>query len=147
MKCPYCYSEETKVLDKRDSEEALSTRRRRECLKCEKRFTTYERVETDLMVIKKDGKREKYAREKLKAGILKSIEKRPISTDQVDKMIDHIEAILRNKNSNEIPSTIIGELVMKKLKTVDKIAYIRFASVYKEFKSEEEFKKKLKKLK
>ena len=139
IKCPYCYYEETKVLDKRETEDSLITRRRRECLKCKKRFTTYERIETDLVVIKKDGRREKFSREKLKTGILKSLEKRPISVEQVDKIINNIEANLRNKSTAEISSQIIGELVMKKLKTIDKVAYIRFASVYREFEDPSSF--------
>ena len=139
IKCPYCYYEETKVSDKRETEASLITRRRRECLKCKKRFTTYERIETDLVVIKKDGRREKFSREKLKTGILKSLEKRPISMEQVDKIINNIEANLRNRNTSEINSQIIGELVMKKLKTIDKVAYIRFASVYREFEDPSSF--------
>ena len=133
MKCPFCYNEETKVVDKRETEDLITTRRRRECLKCEKRFTTYERIEIDLLVIKKDGRREKFSREKVKNGILKAIEKRPVPFDKVNQAIDNIEATLKSKNSNEIPSSMIGELVMKRLKTLDKVAYIRFASVYREF--------------
>jgi len=144
MKCPYCHHEETKVIDKRETEEALATRRRRECLNCEKRFTTYERIETDLIVIKKDGRREKFNREKIKSGILKAIEKRPISIEQVDQIIDNIEATLKTKNSSEISSTLIGELVMKKLKGLDKVAYIRFASVYREFEDPSSFLEEIK---
>jgi len=144
MKCPYCYHEETKVMDKRETEESLATRRRRECLSCKKRFTTYERIETDLIVIKKDNRREKFSREKIKSGILKAIEKRPISLEQVDQMIDNIEATLKSKNSSEIPSTLIGELVMKKLKALDKVAYIRFASVYREFEDPTSFLEEIK---
>jgi len=139
IKCPYCQHEETKVLDKRETEEAITTRRRRECLKCKKRFTTYERIETDLTVIKKDGKREKFSREKLKIGILKAIEKRPVSIEQINKLLDNIEANLRNRSSSEINGQIIGELVMRKLKTLDKVAYIRFASVYREFQDPHSF--------
>lgn len=144
MKCPYCHHEETKVLDKRETDESLATRRRRECLSCEKRFTTYERIETDLIVIKKDNRREKFSREKLKSGIIKAIEKRPISLEQVDQIIDNIEATLRSKNSSEISSTLIGELVMRRLKTLDKVAYIRFASVYKEFEDPSSFLEEIK---
>ena len=144
MKCPYCQHEETKVLDKRETEESLATRRRRECLKCQKRFTTYERIETDLMVIKKDNRREKFNREKLKAGILKSIEKRPISIEQVDQIIDNIEATLKSKNSSEIQSSLIGDLVVKRLKSLDKVAYIRFASVYKDFEDPTSFLEEIK---
>ncbi|MEK6922841.1 MAG: transcriptional regulator NrdR [Nanoarchaeota archaeon] len=139
MKCPYCYHEETKVLDKRDPEESLTTRRRRECLKCNKRFTTYERIETDLIVIKKENSREKFSREKLKAGILKAIEKRPVSLEQLNKLLDNIEANLRNRSSSEISSQVIGELVMRKLKSLDQVAYIRFASVYREFQDPSSF--------
>ena len=144
MKCPYCQHEETKVLDKRETEEDIATRRRRECLKCQKRFTTYERIETDLMVIKKDNRREKFNREKLKAGILKSIEKRPISIEQVDQIIDNIEATLKSKNSSEIQSSLIGDLVVKRLKSLDKVAYIRFASVYKDFEDPTSFLEEIK---
>ncbi len=139
MKCPYCSNEETKVIDKRGTEEKLATRRRRECLKCGKRFTTYERTETDLMIIKKDGSRQKFSREKLKSGIMKALEKRPVSLDQVNHLLDNIEANLKNKNSSEISSRIIGELVMKRLKSLDKVAYIRFASVYREFEDPSSF--------
>ncbi len=144
MKCPYCHHEETKVIDKRETEESLATRRRRECLSCEKRFTTYERIETDLIVIKKDNRREKFSREKIKSGILKAIEKRPISIEQVDQIIDNIEATLKSKNSSEISSSLIGELVMKKLKLLDKVAYIRFASVYREFEDPSSFLEEIK---
>ncbi len=120
-------------MDKRETEDNIVTRRRRECLRCKKRFTTYERIETDLVVIKKDNRREKFSREKLKSGILKATEKRPISREQIEQVLDNIEATLRNKNTSEIPTSIIGSLVMKKLKFLDKIAYIRFASVYHEF--------------
>ncbi len=139
IKCPYCYDENTKVLDKRETEENLVTRRRRECLKCNKRFTTYERIETDLIVIKKDNRREKFSREKLKSGITRATEKRPISPEQIEQLLDNIEATLRSKNSSEIPTIIIGELVMKKLKSLDKVAYIRFASVYREFEDPSSF--------
>ena len=139
MNCPYCSSEETKVIDKRGTEKNLATRRRRECLRCNKRFTTYERTETDLMIIKKDGSREKFSREKLKSGIMKALEKRPVSLDQVNHLLDNIEANLKNKNSSEIPSRIIGELVMKRLRSLDKVAYIRFASVYREFEDPSSF--------
>ena len=126
-------------MDKRDPEESLTTRRRRECLKCNKRFTTYERIETDLIVIKKENSREKFSREKLKAGILKAIEKRPVSLEQLNKLLDNIEANLRNRSSSEISSQVIGELVMRKLKSLDQVAYIRFASVYREFQDPSSF--------
>jgi transcriptional repressor NrdR len=143
MKCPYCLAN-TKVLDKRESKDA--TRRRRECLKCKKRVTTYERVETHLVVIKKDGRREPYIREKIRNGILKACEKRPISQEKIDKTVSEIEDKIKSHGKNEVPSKLIGEIIMKKLKQVDEIAYVRFASVYKEFKDISEFKKTLKEL-
>ena len=146
MKCPYCASEDLKVVDKRNSEEK-SIWRRRECLKCGKRFTTYERVESaDLIVIQKDGRRERFDRNKVKAGIIKSCEKRPVTNETIEKIVDEIEAELRSEDSIEIPSKKIGELIMKKLKRVDKVAYIRFASVYREFEDIESFQDELKKL-
>jgi transcriptional repressor NrdR len=144
MKCPYCLTN-TKVLDKRESKDA--TRRRRECLKCKKRFTTYERIETHLVVIKKDGRREPYIRDKIKNGILKACEKRPISQEKIDKCVSEIEEQIKNLGKNEIQSKIIGETIIKKLKKLDKIAYIRFASVYLEFKDVDEFNEKIKELK
>lgn len=144
MKCPYCGSNNTKVVDTRETESL--TRRRRECLKCGKRFTTYERVEIDLVVIKKDGSRENFNRDKLKIGILKACEKRPVSTDRIEKAIDEIERELRKLKTNEIESRIIGDKVVKRLKGLDKVAYIRFASVYREFKDLEDFEKEVKSL-
>ncbi|MEM5871662.1 MAG: transcriptional regulator NrdR [Candidatus Aenigmatarchaeota archaeon] len=147
MKCPYCGQNELKVVDKRNSDDK-SIWRRRECLKCGKRFTTYERVETvDLIVIKKDGRRERFDRNKLKTGILKACEKRPVTNETIEKIVDEIENELRNQESIEIPSKKIGELVMKKLKKIDQVAYIRFASVYREFKDIESFREELEKLK
>lgn len=141
MKCPYCGNAETKVLDSRDAEDLEITRRRRECEKCEKRFTTYERVEMiDLTIIKKDGTKESFKREKVLNGIKKACEKRPITTEQIEKAADEIERELRKKASTEIQSKVVGELVMKKLFKLDKVAYIRFASVYREFKDVDEFK-------
>jgi transcriptional repressor NrdR len=146
MKCPFCGKEDTKVVDKRDSEEGI-TRRRRECISCEKRFTTYERVETTpLIVVKKDGRRAQFDRSKIMGGMLKACEKRPISPDVIEKAINEIESELRNEETNEIPASKIGELVIKKLKKIDKVAYIRFASVYKEFTDLEQFEKELKAL-
>src|SRR3989338_6921489 len=133
MKCTYCDSRETKVVDKRESQDAGTTRRRRECLRCKKRFTTYERVEEfELTVVKKDGRREKFNREKLKTGLTKACEKRPISVEQLDGIVDEIESELRRLDGQEVKSKHVGELVMKKLKKLDKIAYIRFAAVYRE---------------
>jgi len=143
MRCPYCGSKATKVTDKRDSSEEGITRRRRECLKCKRRFTTYERPEIELTVIKKDGRREEYNREKLITGIKKACEKRPISIEKIEKIADEIEEKLRKKG-REVESRFIGEMVTKALKKLDKVAYIRFASVYREFKDVEDFKKEIK---
>lgn len=148
MKCPYCGSNDTKVIDKRETEEDLVTRRRRECLKCQKRFTTYERVDlADIMVIKKDKSRETFDREKLRNGIVKACEKRPVSKEQVDAVVDKIEIKIRNMDSTEVDSKKIGELVVKELKKLDKVAYIRFASVYRAFEDIGEFEKEVKSLK
>jgi len=145
MRCPYCLNENTKVVDKRDSEN--STRRRRECLKCAKRFTTHERVEqVDLILVKKNGERERYDRDKIKIGLVKACEKRPVSVDEIDDTVDKIETELRKLNSTEIPSSKVGNVVIKYLKRLDKVSYIRFASVYKDFKDVEEFEKELKNL-
>lgn len=134
-----------RVTDKRESPEGI--RRRRECLKCKKRFTTYERIaENNLWIIKKDKKREKFSREKLSKGVEKAFEKRPISKEKIEKMITEIEETLRKKGKKELNSSIIGELVMKKLKKVDNVAYIRFASVYRDFQDIIDFKKELKDL-
>lgn len=147
MKCPYCGSSETKVLDKRETSDLIATRRRRECLKCNKRFTTYERVESaELIVVKKNGNRERFDRNKIKAGILKACEKRPIKIEKIDKIVDQIEAELRNKDSIEIESKEIGGLVMEKLKELDNVAYIRFASVYRQFTDLKSFEKEVEKL-
>ena len=147
MKCAFCYSEETKVIDKRESQDSSTTRRRRECLKCKRRFTTYERVEDfDITIVKKDGRREQFNREKLKTGIMKSCEKRPISVAQIDLVVDDIEAEIRRMDSKEVTSKQIGSIVMKKLRKLDKIAYIRFAAVYREIEDIEELERELKKL-
>lgn len=147
MICPYCNSD-TKVIDKRETPDQKATRRRRECLKCHKRFTTYERIErTDLFVIKKDERREPFNREKLKSGIIKACEKRPISHETIEKVLNDIESVLRKKNKKEITSREIGEAVMKRLKKLDKVAYIRFASVYRAFEDLKSFEKELKSLK
>lgn len=148
MKCPYCQSNETKVVDKRETEDFLVTRRRRECLECEKRFTTYERVElADLMIIKKDSKREPFNRDKLLNGLKKACEKRPIAQEKIDEVASKIEAKLRNSEKPEIESKKLGELVIKELKKLDKVAYIRFASVYREFEDIKSFEKEIKDLK
>jgi len=146
MLCPYCNNAETKVTDKRDS--AGFSRRRRECLKCGKRFTTYERVELELKVVKKDGRREIFDRDKLKRGIEKSLEKRELSEEEIEKIISEIETkINKNAKGKEIKSSKIGEIVMDKLKKIDKVAYVRFASVYREFADLDDFKEELKNLK
>jgi transcriptional repressor NrdR len=147
MKCPYCGHAENKVVDKRESEDLEVTRRRRECLSCEKRFTTYERVEIlELTVIKKNGDREAYDRTKVLRGIRRACEKRPVSEDQITKVVDEVEQEIRTMDTKEVQSKAIGELVMNKLRDVDKISYIRFASVYREFKDTEEFMKEIKQL-
>ena len=147
MKCPYCGYEETQVIDTRETENLETTRRRRECLKCNKRFTTYERVEeAEIIVVKKDSRRERFERQKLLNGILKACEKRPISLDKIEKLVDEVESDLRKRDSVEVESKVIGEIAMKKLKTLDKVAYIRFASVYREFEDLERFEEELEKL-
>jgi len=140
MKCPYCKSADTKVVDKRDAEEVSATRRRRECLQCGKRFTTYERIENvSLTVIKKNGNREQYDRAKLLNGILKACEKRPISRGKMEQMVDDIESELRAQDSTEVASSLIGEVVMGRLKDLDEVAYVRFASVYRQFSDAHQF--------
>ena len=135
MKCPFCGAQDTKVIDSRPADDNSSIRRRRQCEECGKRFTTYEKLETQpLMIIKKDDSREPYNRAKIENGILLSCHKRPVSSDQITKMIDEIEKQIFSMEEREIPSVTIGELVMKKLKMVDEVAYVRFASVYREFK-------------
>jgi transcriptional repressor NrdR len=147
MKCPYCLNVKSKVVDKRDISELDTIRRRRECLGCGKRYTSYERIEiSGLTVIKKDGKREAFSREKVLAGLLRACEKRPITRDMVERTVNEIEADLRNYEDKEVPSTEIGELVMGKLKDLDKVAYIRFASVYREFTDLKSFEKELRDL-
>jgi len=146
MKCPYCGNASTKVLDSRETSDEV-TRRRRECLKCEKRFTTYERIEMlDLFVIKKDGKREMFDREKIRRGIVRACEKRDIPFEKIEKVIDDIETEIRRKDSTEIKSKDVGNIVMKYLRKLDNVAYIRFASVYREFTDVESFEEELHKL-
>jgi|SRR3989338_6574566 len=147
MKCPYCNYEETQVIDTRETESLEATRRRRQCLKCEKRFTTYERVEeADIIVVKKDGRRERFQRQKVLNGMLEACEKREISLDKIEKLVDDVESDLRKRDSVEVESKTIGEIVMKKLKNLDKVAYIRFASVYREFDDLERFAEEVEKL-
>jgi transcriptional repressor NrdR len=146
MKCPFCGSIDDKVIDSRTSGEGASIRRRRECAKCGKRFTTYEYIEeAPLMVIKRDGTRQRFSREKIKTGILKACEKRPISMDEIEKMLDEIEREIQKKADKEIKYTEIGTLVMAKLHDVDEVAYVRFASVYRRFKDVSHFMKEVKK--
>ena len=145
MKCPACGYHESKVMDSRPAEEYASIRRRRECLECQKRFTTYEVVETiPLVVIKKDQKRESFDRNKILSGIIKSCEKRSVSEEQMTKIARDIESRLQNQLQPEVPTNKIGELVMEKLKDVDEVAYVRFASVYREFKDINTFMSELK---
>lgn len=151
MKCPFCGAYETKVTDSRDSD-IFETRRRRECEKCGKRFTTYERIEQNprskpLVIIKKDGRREDFSRDKLKSGLLKACQKRDIRVGKIDETVKEIEDALRNGNKGDIPSSLVGEWVIKKLKKLDKIAYIRFASVYKDFADVKDFEKEIKSIK
>lgn len=147
MICPFCSHEQSKVLETRDSQDVASTRRRRECLDCKKRFTTYERIETEpLIVKKKEGRREQFDRSKLKSGLLKATEKTTVSHEQIEKIIDNIERDLRGQESVEIESSEIGKMAAAQLKIIDKVAYIRFASVFKRFVDVEEFEKELKKL-
>ena len=135
MKCPYCSFEESKVIDSRPTDEGERIRRRRECLNCQKRFTTYEIVESlPIIVIKKDKSREVFNRDKLLNGLLRACEKRPVSLEKLETMIDEIEVVLQNSLDREVSSDKIGELVMDKLKDVDEVAYVRFASVYRQFK-------------
>ena len=147
MKCPYCNFEETQVIDTRETENLEATRRRRECMKCNKRFTTYERVEeADIIVVKKDGRRERFQRQKVLNGIVEACEKREIPLEKVEKLVDDVESDLRKRDSVEVESRVIGELVMKKLKGLDKVAYVRFAFDYREFEDLESFKEELEKL-
>ena len=135
MKCPFCNAADTKVIDSRPADDNSSIRRRRQCETCGKRFTTYEKLETiPLMVIKKDNSREVYDRAKIEAGVLQSCHKRPISPQQIGTLIDEIEGIIFAREEREVPTSVIGELVMDKLQILDEVAYVRFASVYREFK-------------
>ena len=147
MKCPFCNNQTLKVVDKRDHSEE-SIRRRRECLKCEKRFTTHERIENvDLRVVKKSGERVTFDRNKILKGLLKACEKRPVPTESIDLVLREIETELRSNDTQEITSQVIGELVMEKLRRLDKVAYIRFASVYKDFADIDSFEEAVRNLK
>ena len=145
MKCPFCSSENTRVIDSRPADDNNSIRRRRLCDECGKRFTTYEKVETiPLIVIKKDNNREQYDRSKIEAGVLRACHKRPVSAQQITTLVDEVENEIFNREEREIPSGTIGELVMNKLKDLDAVAYVRFASVYREFKDVNTFMDELK---
>ncbi len=147
MRCPFCSHQEDKVVDSRASSDELSIRRRRECLHCGKRFTTYEHVEAQpLMIIKKDGRREPFDRQKLLAGLVKASEKRPVSMESLEQLVDEVERELSQQFDREVPSREVGERVMKKLHSLDPVAYVRFASVYREFKDVEQFMRELKDL-
>lgn len=147
MKCPFCGQEDTKVIDSRPADDKCSIRRRRQCEKCKKRFTTYEKIETiPLVVIKKDNTREPYDRSKIEAGIFRSCHKRPVSVEEINKLIDEIENEIFNLEQREVKSSDIGEIVMDKLKNFEAVAYVRFASVYREFKDVNTFMDELKKL-
>ena len=147
MKCPFCSFEESKVIDSRPTDEGQRIRRRRECLSCGKRFTTYEIIESlPIIVIKKDKSRETFNRDKLMTGLLRACEKRPVSIDTLENMIDEIETTLQNSLDREVSSEKIGQLVMEKLKKIDEVAYVRFASVYRQFKDINTFMRELNKL-
>lgn len=147
MKCPYCDYLESKVVDSRPTDEGQAIRRRRECIGCSKRFTTYEKVEEiPIIVVKKDGNRQSYDRNKLLNGIIKSCEKRPVSIDDIERIVNDIEKTLSNSLEKEITSGEIGEMVMNQLKDIDEVAYVRFASVYRQFKDVNSFMNELKKI-
>lgn len=147
MKCPFCGDENTKVIDSRPTEDGNSIRRRRVCDKCGQRFTTYEKVETvPLMVIKKDNIREAYDRSKVEGGIIRACHKRPVSANQIEKLVDSIETELFSQEVREIPTQVIGEFVMDGIRKLDEVAYVRFASVYREFKDVSTFMDELKKM-
>ncbi len=147
MKCPFCGHQEDKVMDSRPSKGGSAIRRRRECLQCQKRFTTYEQIEEILpMVVKRDGRREPFDRLKIVAGIRKAVEKRPVSSEKIEALVDDIENTLMERAAKEINSTEIGEMVMNRLKELDDVAYVRFASVYRQFKDINAFMDEVKKL-
>ena len=147
MKCPYCGNIDTRVIDSRPAEDGNSIRRRRSCDACNKRFTTYEKVETiPLIVIKKDNNREQYDRAKIERGVLRACYKRPVSAEEIQKTVESIEREIVSREEKEIPSNVLGEIVMDKLKALDAVAYVRFASVYREFKDVNTFMSELKKI-
>ncbi len=148
MKCPYCLYPESKVIDSRPADDGQRIRRRRECIKCNKRFTTYEAIEGQpVIIIKRDKSRQVFDRTKLLSGMLRACEKRPVSLETLENAIDEIESQLQNSLEKEIPSVLIGEMALEKLKTIDEIAYVRFASVYRDFKDIQSFMDELKNLK
>ncbi len=147
MRCLYCGNMESKVVDSRSTEDGTAIRRRRECLNCGKRFTTYEKIESvPIIVIKKDGSRQQYDRDKLQRGIMNACASRPVSIDTVDGILDEVEATIRNSLEREVSSVKIGEMVMERLRLIDEVSYVRFASVYKQFKDIETFRKELEEL-
>ena len=147
MKCPYCQDLDNRVIDSRLTQDGHTIRRRRVCERCDRRFTTYERVEEMLpMVVKKDGRREMYDRQKVLAGLTKACEKRPVGTDTIDRTADRIEQSLQERSEKEVPSSVIGEAIMRELHKLDPVAYVRFASVYREFKDANEFMRELQQL-
>ena len=147
MKCPYCGYKESRVVDSRPADEGSSIRRRRECLACERRFTTYETMESlPLMVVKKDGSRQSFDRNKVLGGMIRACEKRPVSINTLEEIVTEIEQVLQNEMEREVSSAEIGELVMERLKKVDEVAYVRFASVYRQFKDINTFMRELNKL-
>ncbi|MCD8156496.1 MAG: transcriptional regulator NrdR [Clostridiales bacterium] len=147
MRCPYCSSDNTRVIDSRPADDNTAIRRRRNCDDCGKRFTTFEKVETiPLMIIKKDNTRERYDRSKIEAGVLRACHKRHISADQIKNLVDEVETEIYSQADKEIPTSVIGEMVMDKLKDLETVAYVRFASVYREFKDVNTFVNELKKM-
>ena len=147
MKCPYCEHSESKVIDSRESKNGLRIRRRRECLACKKRFTTYEKVEEiPYMIIKKDGQRQPFDSQKLLRGLLKACEKRPVPLVKLEEIVEAVESMLQEQSEKEMKASVIGQFMMKRLKKLDKVAYVRFASVYREFKDVVEFKQELESL-
>jgi len=147
MKCPFCAHLHDKVVDSRESKDGGAIRRRRQCLKCKRRFTSYERIdEIPSMVIKKDGRRERFDRQKVLAGVLKACEKRPVSMSQLETIADNAETMVQESSEREVSTRAVGEMIMNELKTLDKVAYVRFASVYLDFKDIQEFMSELKDL-
>lgn len=147
MKCPYCSNPDTRVVDSRPADDGASIRRRRSCDACGKRFTTYEKIETiPLIIIKKDNTREQYSRMKIENGVIRACYKRPVPAEEIERMVDKIETMIFSLEEKEIPSNVIGEMVMDGLKDLDEVAYVRFASVYREFKDVNTFMDELKKI-